>query len=216
MIKLINVVFYICFLGLLSSPCKAGEVVDDTLQAINLGDLQGIQDGLRRGLDVNYADQDGNTLLMLSARSGHAEGVALLLNAGAKVYPSNRHGDTALLLASFGGYENVVDMLLAKGGSLGGNAHGWTPLHYAAFAGHARLVAKFLQHRANINAKTQIDLTPLMVATMNGHLDVVQILLKHNADTMPRDANGRSARDHALARGNTTIADELIRAAPKQ
>jgi ankyrin repeat protein len=153
---------------------------------------------------------------MLSARSGHAEGVAFLINAGAKVYPSNRHGDTALMLASFGGYENIVDMLLAKGGSLDGNARGWTPLHYAAFAGHARLVEKFLDRHANINAKTQIDLTPLMVAAMNGHLEVVKILLKHHADTTPRDANGRSARDHALARGNTTIADELVRAAPKK
>ena len=100
------------------SVCNAGEIVDDTLQSINVGDIIGVSEGLKRGLDINFADQDGNTLLILAARSGSNEIVALLLNAGAKIYPSNAFGDTALLVASFGGFEKIVDALLAKSASL--------------------------------------------------------------------------------------------------
>lgn len=216
MINIRNKLLLFLFIWLLAGSCNAGEIVDDTLQAMNLGDTQGIAQGLRRGMDVNYADADGNTLLMLAARSGHTEAVALLINAGAKVYLSNNFGDTALLLASFGGYENVVNMLLAKGGSLGANPKGWTPLHYAAFAGHERLVKQFLDRGSKINAATQIGLTPLMVAAMNGHLAIVQDLLKRGADPVLRDDNERSALDHAQARGNTSIAEILSQASTKK
>lgn len=189
--------------------CNAGEIVDDTLQSINVGDVNGVSEGIRRGLDVNFADQDGNTLLMLAARSGNAEIVALLLNAGARVYPHNVFGDTALLVATFGGYEQVVDMLLAKGGDLGANPQGWTPLHYAAFAGHAHMVNKYIYLGSKVNATTDVDLTPLMVSAMNGHLAVVKILLSHGADPNLHDANDKSAYDHAIARGNTEIAKLL-------
>ena len=208
--KLINIlILFLVILGAFNKPSFAGEIVDDTLQSIKTGDIGGIALGLRRGVDVNYADPDGNTLLMLAARSGSVEAVALLINAGAKVFPSNAFGDTALLLASFAGNEPIVDILLSKGGSLGASSRGWAPLHYAAFAGHLRLVNKFLDLGGNINATTEIALTPLMIAAMNGHLDIVKTLLKRGADATLRDGHERNARDHALARGNTTIAERL-------
>ena len=206
MIKLVIIIFLsVIFTGY----CSAGEIVDDTLQSINVGDIAGISDGLRRGLDVNFADPDGNSLLMQAVRSGNLESVALLVNAGARVYPSNGFGDTALLLASFAGHERIADILLAKGASLDANPQGWTPLHYAAFAGHIRLVNKFLDQGGKVNATTQSGLTPLMVAAMNGHLAVVQSLLGHGADPTLRDGNDVTALEHALARGNTTIAEVL-------
>lgn len=212
------VIFFLLQLGFLATPVFAGNVVDDALQSINIDDVRGIAEGLRRGLDVNYADADGNTLLMLVARNGSVKATALLLNAGAKVYPNNVFGETALMLATYAGHEPVVDMLLAKGADV--NAHpggpgGWTALHYAAFAGHERLVNKFINLGSIVNVKTRNQLTPLMVAAMNGHFAIVQTLLKNGADPTLRDANNLSAYDHAMARANTVIASVLARTGEK-
>ena len=198
-------------LGLSVTPVLAGNIVDDALQSINVDDVRGISDGLRRGLDVNYADTDGNTLLMLVARDGSVKATELLLNAGAKVYPSNVFGETALMLATYAGHEPVADMLLAKGADVNANPGGWTPLHYAAFAGYIRLANKFISLVSVVDVKTLNQLTPLMVAAMNGHLEIVQTLLKNGADPTLRDANNLSAYDHALARANTIIAGVLSR-----
>ena len=203
--------FFLVQLGLSVTPVFAGNVVDDTLQSINVDDVRGIADGLRRGLDVNYADADGNTLLMLVARDGSVKATELLLNAGAKVYPSNVFGETALMLATYAGHEPVADMLLAKGADVNANPGGWTPLHYAAFAGYIRLANKFIRLGSVVDVKTRNQLTPLMVAAMNGHLEIVQALLKNGADPTLRDANNLSAYDHALARANTIIAGVLSR-----
>ena len=184
----------------------AGEIVDDTLQAIKLDDAPSVLEGLQRGLDVNFVDDDGNSLLMLAARDGSIQSTAVLINAGAKTYLSNAYGDDALLLATFGGHEAIVDILLAKRASLGTNPRGWTPLHYAAYAGHAHLINKFLAFGAQINGVTDNGLTALMLASKNGHINVVRTLLTHKADINILDDNKLSAADHALAGGNTDIA----------
>ena len=184
-------------------------LTDDTLQALQLDDASGVVQGLRRGLDVNFVDAYGNTLLMLAARDDSRQSAAILINAGAKLYLRNVFGDDALLLATFAGHEAIVDMLLAKDAIAEANPRGWTPLHYAAFAGHLRLVNKFLALGGEVNATTQSGTTPLMAAAMKGHIDVVRSLLNAGADTGLRDSKDLSASDHALAHANTDIA-ELI------
>lgn len=201
-----KLILFSVFTFLLIGPVNAGNVVDDTIQSINVGDIRGIQDGIRRGLDVNFADATGTTMLMFAARSGNSESVELLIKAGARVYPNNVFGDTALLIATYGGHEKIVDMLLSKGASIGANPKGWTPLHYAAFAGHPNLAKKFIQPGVNIDRATDNGLTALMVASMNGHIEVVKILLSHKADIQLRDENDKNALAHALARKNTDIA----------
>ena len=201
---------------LLTGLVRAGDVVDDTMQSINVGDIRGIQDGIRRGLDVNFADETGTTMLMLAARSGNFDSVDILIKAGARVYPNNVFGDSALLIASYGGHEKIVDILLSKGASIGANPKGWTPLHYAAFAGHPNIAKKFIKPGVNIDRTTDNGLTALMVASMNGHIEMVKILLSHKADIQLRDENDKTALSHALARKNTDIAALLNAEARKR
>lgn len=210
------IIRYALLFLLVVNMAYAGEIVDDTLQAIKLDDAAGVMEGLQRGLDVNFVDDDGNSLLMLAARDGSTQSVAMLINAGAKTYLSNAYGDNALLLATFGGHEAIVDMLLAKRVSLGANPHGWTPLQYAAYAGHAHLIDKFIALGAQVNGATDNGLTALMLASKNGHIDVVRALLMHKADIEIRDGNNLSAADHALAGGNSDIAILLQHSAPKK
>lgn len=200
---LINSIILFLLAANLAHP---GEILDDTLQAIKLDDAAGVIEGLQRGLDVNFVDEDGNSLLMLAARDGGTQSTAILINAGAKTYMRNAYGDDALLLATFGGHELIVDMLLAKRASLGANSRGWTPLHYAAYAGHIHLISKFIALGTQVNSATDNGLTALMLASKNGHIEAVRTLLRNKADIEVRDGNNLSAADHALAGGNSEIA----------
>lgn len=211
--RLNNLIFILLISAL--NPAQAGNVVDDTLQSLQLDDASGVIEGLQRGMDVNFVNEDGYSLLMLAAKEGSPKVTAVLLNAGAKTYLSNAYGDNALLLATFGGQEAIVDMLLAKHASLEANARGWTPLHYAAYAGQLGIAKKFLARGANVNGVTDNGLSALMLASMKGHMDVVRALLMYKADTQMRDANNLSAADHALAANNTYIA-ELLQSSPSK
>ena len=203
--RLNNILIFLLLFAF-ASLAQAGNIVDDARQSIQLDDVSGVKHDLLRGLDVNFVDEDGNSLLMLAAKQGSTKSAALLLSAGARIHLHNAVGDNALLLATFWGHEGIVDLLLARQASLGANPRGWTPLHYAAYAGHTRIASKFLSQGADVNSVTANGLSSLMLAAQNGHDEVVKVLLKNKADTALRDDNKLNAIDHALASDNTNIA----------
>jgi ankyrin repeat protein len=57
-----------------------------------------------------------------------------------------------------------------------------TALHLAAANGRSEIVTILLTANVNIEAKSQVGLTPLYVAAMHGHTEVVRILLKAHAE----------------------------------
>src|SRR6266852_727180 len=63
-----------------------------------------------------------------------------------------------------------------------------TPLYYAAFCGFTEL-AKWLitTHAEDVNAKCYFDKTPLHVASQQGHVDAVRVLLDHGAQVNSQD-----------------------------
>jgi hypothetical protein len=67
---------------------------------------------LSAGADVNAKTLDGDTALMLAARTGHAGIVQALLFTGADVEAKNRYGETAVMLAAEEGHLDIVRMLL--------------------------------------------------------------------------------------------------------
>jgi ankyrin repeat protein len=69
-----------------------------------------------------------------------------------------------------------------------------TLLHAASYHGQADIMRWLLDHGADVNARNDYCMTPLMQAAVNAmHLEAVQILLEHNADTNSQHSTGKTS-----------------------
>ena len=73
------------------------------IDAVRRGDRNAVRALLRNRVDVNVAQPDGSTALLLAADRNDPELVDLLIKAGANVNARNDYGATPLYAASAGG-----------------------------------------------------------------------------------------------------------------
>ncbi|XP_066912686.1 leucine-rich repeat serine/threonine-protein kinase 1-like isoform X2 [Clytia hemisphaerica] len=93
-----------------------------------------------------------------------------------------RGPNTLLYRASFGGYVDIVNLLLDYQADGRSNADsGITPLYAACFKGHYEVAAKLIQRfPKQLTIPVTLEQTfPLHAAVINGHLDIISLLLKH-------------------------------------
>ena len=160
------------------------------------GDLEGVQDYLDAGLDINAKDQNGSTPLHWAALEGHKEIVEFLINKQADVNAKDNTGNTPLDLAIRYERLSIADLLRAEGGNTAEelitlinaatngdfasvqeqldagvdinarDKNGWTPLHWAALGGYTKIVGILIDNGAQINATDELGDTPLDFANV--------------------------------------------------
>ncbi|MHB0968196.1 MAG: ankyrin repeat domain-containing protein [Thermoanaerobaculia bacterium] len=178
-----------------------------------------VQIFLEAGMTPNLADANsGFTVLMLAANMGRAEVADALAAAGANVNARDNNGNTALLTASVMGHATTVQALMKyrpDANVVEPEAQS-TPLHLvirAAQPGYAEAVRALISGGANVNAKDNKGMTPLLLASSRcEHSAVVAILVQSQADVNARDAYGSTPLAMASALGCTQSA-EIISAA---
>ncbi|XP_011073996.1 serine/threonine-protein kinase STY8-like isoform X2 [Sesamum indicum] len=92
--------------------------LDSTMQLLFSacqGHVEGVQDLLDEGIDVNSIDLDGRTALHIASCEGHLEVVKLLLSRGANMDARDRWGSTAAADAKYYGNIAVYNILKARG-----------------------------------------------------------------------------------------------------
>ncbi|XP_004491350.1 serine/threonine-protein kinase 12 isoform X2 [Cicer arietinum] len=97
---------------------SASEAVDPPVRLMylaNEGDLEGINELLDGGSDVNFRDIDGRTALHIAACQGRTDVVQLLLQRGAEVDPQDRWCSTPLGDALYYKNHDVVKLLEQHG-----------------------------------------------------------------------------------------------------
>ncbi|EGD79683.1 hypothetical protein PTSG_10667 [Salpingoeca rosetta] len=86
------------------------------MEAILTNDTQALQAAIARGANVNTADHDGTTPLMLAAMRNDERAVHVLLKAGADVDVQSRaNGWTALMQSVYYGHTQITTALLEAG-----------------------------------------------------------------------------------------------------
>ncbi|KAL8260101.1 hypothetical protein R6Q59_028054 [Mikania micrantha] len=79
------------------------------------GDVQGVNDLLDDGVDVNSIDLDGRTALHIAACEGHVDVVGLLLRRKANIDARDRWGSTAAADARYYGNVEAYNILKSRG-----------------------------------------------------------------------------------------------------
>jgi len=200
---------------LLIAPSAQAGSQEEALAAARQGNSATLSKLLESGaVSSSIADKNGNSLLILAVRDGHAEAATTILRFNPKLDHRNRNGDSALMLAASRGDMKLLDLLLSKGAKTNpiANENVWTALHYAALEGKLPAVERLLAAKANINALTPNLSNALMLAARNGHIDVVRRLLQTPIDLDRRNDRGVNAEEWARSKGNTKIADLIAEA----
>lgn len=161
-------------------------------------------------------DVDGWTALQYAAEGGHEEVVTFLLSMGARATIKDSSGKSPLMHASWRGHLAVVRKLLEVVGAegLAETDRGMcTALHYAVDRRHESVVALLLSHGSPANSKDAKGTTPLMHASVKGHLGVVRTLLQFvkAQGVEEADAGGRTALLHAVIEGHENVVTFLLK-----
>lgn len=139
---------------------------------------------LEKGVDLGRASElDRRTPLALAAAAGNVPLASLLIAAGANIEAADRSGWRPLHLAVMEQITEIVGLLLNRGASsecTAGEYHS-TPLILAAERGDVATVKVLLETDTNIEAQDSDGKRPLILAIMNHHKAVVELLLERGA-----------------------------------
>ena len=132
---------------------------------------------LETNISLNEQDDEGRTALMLAVQRGHSGVVAELVKAGADVSIKDKKGMTAVLMAK--GHDMVHQLV--------GDADSLSRVDCGRILWHACDVGDLSMVRSVIEAGCDVDhihkgQTPLMMATLRGHNQIVKELILANCD----------------------------------
>lgn len=97
--------------------------------------------------------------------------------------------------------EILVPLLLSCGAAIHAcDLRGLTPLHLCSAQGRLFGATCLLHKGANANAQSnELELTPLHLAVMNHHADIVRLLIAFGADVANKMTTGQNAHDLGLS-----------------
>ena len=172
------------------------------------------------GIDApDWQDQEGLAPLHLAVINQHPLTTEVLLKAEKWQDPilMKRAATSGAMLALATKSDSVaiVNLLLRAGVDVNHrDENGETALHVAARFGHVECAGALLD--ATSGQKADIDIpentfgwTPLFIASVDGHLRIVELLIDARADLDRVDLSGWTAKEHAALRGHMRIAKRL-------
>ncbi len=155
--------------------------------------------------------------LVFAAMGKRLHLVNALIRAGASIDRTIGEGQTALfmsLLAPDAGQtaDDRCAQALLNAGADSSLRHesGAMPIHLAAASNYLGALQALLERRPqDIDAKTNIGITPLMQAATEGHAAAVSLLLKFGADRTLKDDEGLTAKEVAIKNRNEDLVQIL-------
>lgn len=152
------------------------------LEASSGGETGTVQSLISQGADVNARSNEGGTPLMYACAKGHAAVAQILISAGAD--PKARAGDQ----------------------------NAWPVIMLAAESGTPEIISLLLEKGADPNVCDRFKDTPLMLASLRGHAQAVELLIKAGANINAQEIRRNNfPLLHAVSRGHTNAAAVLIK-----
>lgn len=167
--------------------------------------------GKQEGNQTKMSEERVKPITLYSATN--AEEVEECLKRGDDIEKRNRKGDTPLLSAIKRGNKEVLDALIRHGAQVVIQGD-WMkdPMTCACREGQTFIVQRLLQdERIDINNVPQYFTPPLMVASSQGHVDIVELLLERGAHVDYGTGEG-TALKVACLEGHVDVVDRLLAA----
>src|SRR5712692_5523524 len=148
--------------------------------------------------------------LFSAIRQDDIKAVESLLRQGVDPNSRNQEGATALMYAALDAGPSMMKLLLAnKADPNGQNSAGATALMWAA--GDADKVRLLIEAGADVNAKSKLGRTALIIATTSaGNVETVRLLLAEGADPKLVDGNGDGPVGSASCAGCAAVRREVL------
>ncbi|XP_067661682.1 ankyrin repeat domain-containing protein 50-like [Haliotis asinina] len=165
------------------------------------------------GADVSLVDRTGDNILHCACRGGGVEVVKYILSKKMVYIDSKGHYDkTPVMLAGRNGHTEVVKLLVNYGANLSlRDTYGHNILHSACSEGHVDVVKYILSKDiVDINSEGYKRRTPMMLAAMVGHKEVVDLLVKNGADLTFSDIDGHNILYCSSATGQLEVVKYII------
>ncbi|KMQ47733.1 PLC-like phosphodiesterase, TIM beta/alpha-barrel domain [Trichophyton rubrum] len=193
-------------------------VCDVIIEHLQEWDMFDVSEGIDGPL---WQDEDGMAPLHLSVVGGHPLTTKTLLDS--ENWKGSNQDKTAirrnilkssavLALATKANFVDIVHLLVQAGVNINyQDEQGETALHSAARFGHDQCAAALLkgsdEQKANIElAENTYAWTPLFIASVDGNINIVKLLIEAGANLETTDSSGWTAKEHATLRGHIDIA----------
>ncbi|XP_045598004.2 inversin isoform X1 [Procambarus clarkii] len=191
--------------------------------------LEVLQDA---SINLEARDRWGRVALVYAVMGNHQEAVEALLRAGARPDATDSHNRTPLHFAAYKGHLGCIKAILhavesggiAHSENLGGvwlaqDVRGVTPLHHAAIHSNHKCLQALLKYAApgTLDTEDHKKRTPLLWASAYGSEENVRLLIKHGANNLMPDQEGKTPLHWAAiskADGAKHCVRTLICAAP--
>lgn len=180
----------------------------ELFNAVETGNIEYLQEFLRKGTDVNTRNDYDETLLHIAASRGQADCVQELLAHDADFEAIELDGMTPLYYA---GNAACTKLLLEKGAdpNICDTCYHEIPLHEAVQTGNLEQAKLLIEHKSLIDAKDIDGNTPLHLAALSGHVNCVQYLLESGANLEEINNDGQTAKDRAQLNDHQPIVEFL-------
>jgi ankyrin repeat protein len=153
-----------------------------------------------------------NAELFIAIRTHDAAAVKSALARGADPNARNWLNFTPLMWAAARGNLQIADILLAHGAKLEASSIYGSALTFATIGRYEKMALHLLDRGASPDPSRLDGATPLMLAAANGHMTLIERLLKQKRNLNKRDGDGATALIYAARLGQSGAIQSLLNA----
>ncbi|XP_071086322.1 ankyrin-3-like, partial [Haliotis cracherodii] len=195
----------------INSSSKNGET--PVMMAARAGYVELVDFLVKKGADMSLVNSGGDNILHQACRGGDIETVkTVLAQDKLDINSRSKNGETPVMMAARAGYVELVDLLVKKGGDMSlVNNSGDNILHQACRGGDEGTVKRVLaQDKVDINSRDKRGWTPVVVAALARHGELVDFLVKKGADMSSVNNSGDNILHQACSGGDVEIVKRIL------